>query len=74
MTIKQVSILNSLVTFAAENVPGDLSKDEREVAQIVGKWARKGYIDLDAPLQKKYDELRERIHDISLELDRLSAK
>jgi hypothetical protein len=36
MTTKQLVILNSLVTFAAENVPGGLSEDEREVARIVG--------------------------------------
>lgn len=40
MTSKRLAILNSLVTFAAENVPGGLSADEREVAQIVGRWAR----------------------------------
>lgn len=39
MTTKQLAILNALVTFAAENVPGGLSADEREVAQIVGKAA-----------------------------------
>lgn len=36
MTSKQLVILNSLVTFAAENVPGGLSPEEREVARIVG--------------------------------------
>jgi hypothetical protein len=36
VTSKQLSILNSLVTFAAENIPGGLSEDEREVARIVG--------------------------------------
>lgn len=36
MTPKQLGILNALVTFAAENIPGGLSDDEREVAQIVG--------------------------------------
>lgn len=38
MTTKQLGILNSLVTFAAENVPGGLSEDEREVAKIAGQW------------------------------------
>lgn len=38
MTHKQHAILNSLVTFAAENVPGGLSQEEQEVAKIVG-WA-----------------------------------
>jgi hypothetical protein len=42
MTSQQLSILNALVTFAAENVPGGLSADEREVAQIVGRWALEG--------------------------------
>lgn len=36
MTPQQLSILNALVTYAAENVPGGLSEDEREVAKIVG--------------------------------------
>lgn len=36
MTAKQLAILNSLITFAAENIPGGLKEDEREVAQIVG--------------------------------------
>ena len=36
MTSQQLSILNALVTYAAENVPGGLSEDEREVAKIVG--------------------------------------
>lgn len=39
MTPKQIAILNSLVTYAAEHVPGGLSEEEREVAQIVGQWA-----------------------------------
>jgi hypothetical protein len=38
LTSQQLAILNSLVTFAAENIPGGLSEDEREVAKIVG-WA-----------------------------------
>lgn len=37
MTAQQTAILNSLVTFAAEHVPGGLSDDEREVAQLVGR-------------------------------------
>lgn len=45
MTPQQIAILNSLVTFAAENVPGGLSEEERKVAQIVGEWATD-----DAPL------------------------
>lgn len=40
MTTKQLAILNSLVTFAAENVPGGLSPEETEIARIVGGWAR----------------------------------
>jgi hypothetical protein len=39
MNKQQVGILNSLVTFAAENIPGGLSEDEAEVARIVGYWA-----------------------------------
>lgn len=36
MTSQQLAILNSLVTYAAENVPGGLSAEEQEVARIVG--------------------------------------
>lgn len=39
MTQQQIAILNSLVTYAAENIPGGLSEDEREVAKIAGDWA-----------------------------------
>lgn len=39
-TARQIGILNSLVTFAAENVPGGLSKDERTVARTVGRMAQ----------------------------------
>lgn len=42
MTPYQIAILNSLVTFAAEHVPGGLGEDEREVAQIIGGWALRG--------------------------------
>lgn len=42
MTSEQIATLNSLVTYAAENVPGGLSDDEREVAQMVGRWALYG--------------------------------
>lgn len=42
MTTKQLLILNSLVTYAAENVPGGLSEDERQVARIVGAAALTG--------------------------------
>lgn len=38
-TARQIGILNSLVTFAAENIPGGLSKDERTVARTVGRMA-----------------------------------
>lgn len=38
MNQRQVSTLNSLVTFAAENIPGGLSDEEQEVARIVGAW------------------------------------
>ena len=39
MTPQQLNILNALVTFAAEHIPGGLSDDEREVAKIVGQMA-----------------------------------
>lgn len=39
MNYRQLSTLNALVTYAAENIPGGLSSEEREVAQIVGQWA-----------------------------------
>lgn len=44
MTPQQLAILNALVTFAAEHIPGGLSLDERPVAQIVGQWALEGKI------------------------------
>lgn len=42
MDAKQINILNALVTYAAENIPGGLTKDELEVAQIVGRWTFHG--------------------------------
>lgn len=45
MTPQQLAILNSLVTYTAEHIPYGLSVDEREVAQIVGKWALQGRIE-----------------------------
>lgn len=42
MTKREIAILNSLVTFAAENIPGGLTVDERDVAHIVGRWALDG--------------------------------
>lgn len=38
-TPRQIAILNSLVTFAAEHIPGGLSDDEQEVARIIGLMA-----------------------------------
>lgn len=38
-TQAQIRILNSLITFAAENIPGGLNDEEQEVAQIVGRMA-----------------------------------
>lgn len=38
MDLRELSTLNALVTFAAENIPGGLSSDEQEVARIVGRW------------------------------------
>jgi hypothetical protein len=34
--------LNSLVTFAAENIPGGLNSDEQAIAKIVGIWVVDG--------------------------------
>lgn len=34
----ELSTLNSLVTFAAENIPGGLSEREQEIARKVGLW------------------------------------
>lgn len=42
MDEKQLNILNAMVTYAAENIPGGLTQDELEVAQIVGRWAFHG--------------------------------
>lgn len=42
MNNREVAILNSLVTWTAENIPGGLKSDERSVAQIVGQWAIDG--------------------------------
>lgn len=45
MTTQQLAILNSLVTFAAEHIPGGLPKEEQEVVRIVGQWAIQGKIE-----------------------------
>lgn len=45
MTPKQLAILNALVTYTAENVPGGLHDDERAVARVVGRWALQGHQD-----------------------------
>jgi hypothetical protein len=42
MTSKELKTLNSLVVFAAENIPGGLKSDEQEVARIVAVWAIDG--------------------------------
>jgi hypothetical protein len=42
MTQKDLGTLNSLVTFAAENIPGGLNHDEEVVAKVVGIWAFDG--------------------------------
>lgn len=43
MTSREITILNSLVTFAAENIPGGLvDPTEIEVAKTVGIWAMDG--------------------------------
>jgi hypothetical protein len=51
MTSQQLAILNSLVTYAAENVPGGLSPEEQEVARIVGAAALLG--GMEAPEKPK---------------------
>lgn len=38
-TPRQIAILNSLITFAAEHIPGGLSAEEQEVARIIGRMA-----------------------------------
>lgn len=42
MTDRELTILNSLVTYAAENIPGGLTEDERDVTRVVGQWALNG--------------------------------
>lgn len=57
MNAKQISILNALVTFAAENMGHGvgMTEEEREVAQIVGEWALTGRV-LDPRLARIFDE------------------
>jgi hypothetical protein len=47
MDARQFAILNSLVTFAAENVPGGLTPEEQEVARVVG-FAASNYDKIEA--------------------------
>lgn len=42
MTQKDLATLNSLVTYAAEHIPGGLNSNERAVAKIVGIWCIDG--------------------------------
>lgn len=42
MTQRDLIVLNSLVNFAAENIPGGLKADEREVAFAVWCWVADG--------------------------------
>lgn len=42
MTRKDLATLNSLVTYAAENIPGGLNSDEAAVAKMVGIWCIDG--------------------------------
>ncbi len=68
MNQEQLAILNSLVTFAAENAPGGLKDREIEVAKIVGKWCREDahkthnymVVDSDYNLQETLDKWAER--------------
>lgn len=46
-TPRDFAILNALVTFAAENVPGGLTEEEQRVAQAVGRIAAR-----EAPLEQ----------------------
>lgn len=42
MNPQQLGILNAMVTYMVENVPGGPSEDELEVARIVGRWVLQG--------------------------------
>lgn len=42
MTKEQLGIINSLLTFAAENIPGGLKPDEAHAVQVFGRWAAGG--------------------------------
>jgi hypothetical protein len=42
MNHRELTILNSLITFAAENIPGGLSSEEHEVAFQVACWTLDG--------------------------------
>lgn len=42
MNSRELSTLNSLVTYAAENIPGGLNSDEKAVARLVGMWVMDG--------------------------------
>lgn len=42
MMQRDLETLNSLVTFAAENIPGGLNTDEQAVARMVGIWCLDG--------------------------------
>lgn len=39
VTKEQLGILNSMLTFAAENIPGGLSADEQQAFQVFNRWA-----------------------------------
>lgn len=42
MNLREISTLNSLVTYAAENIPGGLNSTEEKVAKMVGAWVLDG--------------------------------
>jgi hypothetical protein len=42
VTSRDLNTLNSLVTYAVENMPGGADEDEEVVARVVGIWARDG--------------------------------
>lgn len=45
MTQEQLNVLNALISFAAEHIPGGLNEDEQEVAIIVARWTIEGKVD-----------------------------
>lgn len=42
MTSRDITILNNMITYTAENMPGGLSPEEHEVAFMVALWSKDG--------------------------------